>query len=148
MNQLFYIILTLLVGFCLPILASANGMLSKSLGSPLTATLGVFLVATVVISLVVIGSKSPGITATSLSKTDWRMWTGGIFVVLNIITFTLAPQKIGVGNMIILFISGQIISSVLVEHYGLLNFPVQVISWPRAIGLCFIIGGVILVKRF
>lgn len=147
-HSIWFALLTLLVGFCLPVMASANGTLGKSLGSPFTATLCVFLLASSLIGVVIMVSHSPGLNLTNVANTNWKMWLGGFIVVVNIITFTIVPQKIGASNMIILFIAGQMISSVVADHFGLLNFPVHTINWQRIAGLLLITAGVILVKKF
>ena len=148
MSYYLYILITLIVGLCLPIMASSNGMLGKSFGSPFTATLGVFILASILISLIIILTKNPGLSINNISKTNWKMWLGGVIVVMNIMTFTIVPQKIGASNMIVIFIAGQILSSVIVAHFGLLNFPVHTINWHRILGLTLIIFGVILVKKY
>jgi transporter family-2 protein len=128
-------------------MASSNGMLGKSFGSPFTATLAVFIFASMLIGLIVILTNNPGLSISSISNTNWKMWLGGVIVVMNIITFTIVPQKIGASNMIVIFIAGQILSSVIVEHFGLLNFPVHTVNWYRVLGLTLIIFGVMFVKK-
>jgi bacterial/archaeal transporter family-2 protein len=148
MSSTIYILLTLLVGLCLPLMASANGALSKSIGSPFTATFGIFALATGLIGIITLVTKSPGLTVQSISQTNWKMWLGAFIVVMNIVTFTVVPQKIGAANMIVFFITGQIVSSVVVEHFGLINFPIHQITWQRFLGICFLIIGVVMVKKF
>ena len=148
MDSSVYIILTLFVGLCLPIMASANGSLSKSFGSPFTATFGIFALAIGLIGLIVLFTNSPGITVGSISQTNWKMWLGAFIVVMNIVTFTIVPEKIGAANMIVFFIAGQLISSVFVEHYGLLNFPIHQITWQRVLGIALLIVGVVMIKKF
>lgn len=148
MSSTIYILLTLLVGLCLPIMASANGALSKSIGSPFTATFGIFALAAGLIGVITLVTNSPGLTVQGISQTNWKMWLGAFIVVMNIVTFTIVPQKIGAANMIVFFITGQIISSVVVEHFGLLNFPIHQITWQRLLGIAFLIIGVAMVKKF
>lgn len=148
MNNWIYFLATLIIGFCLPIMASSNGALSKSLGSPVTSTFGIFLLSSFLLGLVILFSKSPNISSNTLSNTNWKMWMGGCIVVINILTFSIAPQKIGVANMLVVFIAGQIISSIVVEHFGLLSFPKHEISLQRVVGVILIVVGVVLVKKF
>jgi len=145
-GQSVYILLTLLVGFCLPIMASSNGLLGKSVGSPFTASLGVFILASLLMAIIVFVTRRPGLTISIISQTNWKMWLGGCIVVMNIMTFTIVPEKIGVTNMIVLFIAGQIFSSVIAEHFGLLSLPVHSVNGYRIGGLLMLICGVILVK--
>lgn len=148
MNQLFYILLTAAVGTCLPLMSSANGTLGKTIGSPLASVLLAFLIAASVIYIIMLisGAKFPA--ADVIKKTNFMMWVGGFFIAMNIITFTIGPQKIGISNVIVIFVSSQLISSLLVEHFGLLHFAVHKINWQRSLGALLLMGGVILIKKY
>lgn len=148
MSDLIFVLLTLLVGFCFPIMASSNGILGKTLGSPFVATLAVFMLGSVILLLIIALTKSAVPTAAQLKQIDWKVWLGGCIVILNIMTFTIVPPRIGMSNMIVLFIAGQLIASVAAEHFGLLRFPVHSINWQRMMGVCFLIIGVTLIKKF
>ncbi len=147
-HSLIFIALTLLVGLCFPIMAASNGALSKSIGSPFSASMGVFILSAVIMTIVSVATKSPVLSPQNMSHTHFSMWLGACIVVINVVTFTIVPPKIGIGNMIVLFVTGQMIASVVVEHFGLLHFPVHLFNWQRAIGLALIIAGVVLVKKF
>ncbi|NOS57075.1 MAG: DMT family transporter [Cyclobacteriaceae bacterium] len=143
-----YVTATLAVGACLPIMAYSNGTLGKALGSPYLATLFVFLIAALSMVLVITLTNTALPSIASIGHTNWTMWMGGFIVVMNILTFTIVPQKIGIGNMIILFIAGQIISSVVIDHFGLFHFQQHPINWQRATGVLLLLSGVVLIKKF
>ncbi|MDI9876643.1 DMT family transporter [Flectobacillus rivi] len=148
MSAILYVILTLLVGFCFPIMASSNGILGRSLGSPFVATLAVFQLGSLLLIALIIGTKETIPSWQQFHEIDWKVWAGGCIVILNLITFTVAPSKIGIANMIVIFVAGQIISSVIAEHFGLLRFPIHSISWQRVLGILLLVLGVILVKKY
>ncbi|MFA6278270.1 MAG: DMT family transporter [Pedobacter sp.] len=148
MNDIIYTLLPILVGTCLPMLAITNGNLGKSFGSPFTATFGVFLVALAGITIVILAGKAPIPTAAQIGSTKWWYWIGGLIVVLNIVTFTVSPAKIGVGNMIVLFVAAQLISSTVFEHYGLVGVVQHTINWQRIAGIILLVAGVFLIKKF
>ena len=129
-------------------MAFSNGSLGKTLGSPYVATFFVFLVAASSMALLMTITQTPFPSITIIRQTNWAMWIGGLIVVMNILTFTIVPQKIGIGNMIILFIGGQIVSSVVIDHYGLLNFQQHPINWQRMAGVLLLVSGVVLIKKF
>lgn len=148
MSNSIFIILTLIVGFCFPVMAYSNGVLGKSLGSPFAGTLAVFILGSAILLLIIwftkAGVPSPG----QLKQIDWRIWLGGCIVILNLVTYTIVPARIGMANMIVLLIAGQLIASVGAEHFGLFRFPVHLINWQRILGVILLITGVILVKKF
>jgi transporter family-2 protein len=148
MNNLSYTIATLMVGMCLPVMASSNGALGRTLGSPYLATLSAFLIAALLVGLLITFSGTPLPSTAQLSKTNWFMWLGGVIIAMNILTFSIVPQKIGVGNTIIFFIAGQIISSVLIEQYGWLHYAAHPVNWARVAGISLLVTGVVLIKKF
>ncbi len=148
MSNSFFVLLTILVGFCFPIMAASNGVLGKSLGSPFLATLAVFQLGSLFLIVIMMLLKSDIPTLHQIMKIDWKVWLGALIVILNLLTFTIVPSKIGIANMVVLFIVGQLVSAVLAEHFGLLNFTVHSINWQRSLGVFLLILGVILVKKF
>ena len=147
MNTL-YVAAVLVVGFCVPIMSFANGLLAKTISSPYVATLISFCVAAMVMTGIVITTNQPFPATAALAQTKWFMWIGGLFIVMNIVTLTVVPQKIGVGNTIILFVSGQIFSSVIIDHFGLLNFQQHALNWQRLLGVALLVSGIILIKKY
>ena len=143
-----YLALPILVGTCLPLLAVTNGQLAKAFGSPYTATFCVFFVALVGISLVILASKPPIPGIEQFSNVKWWHFIGGLIVVLNVVTFTISPSKIGVGNMVILFVSSQLISSLVLEHFGIFGIEPHTINWQRILGILCLIAGVYLIRKF
>lgn len=148
MSNSVYLFLTLLIGFCFPVMASSNGILGRALGSPFIATLAVFQLGSALLLLIILFTKSgfPGIAR--ISGIHWTVWLGACIVILNLLTFTIVPGKIGIANMVVLFTAGQLMAAVLAEHYGLLHFPVHKINWQRTAGIIFLVAGVVLVKKF
>jgi bacterial/archaeal transporter family-2 protein len=45
-------------------------------------------------------------------------------------------------------VTGQMVASIVIDHFGLLRLPVHEVSVPRLIGAVLIIAGVTLVQRF
>jgi transporter family-2 protein len=58
----------------------------------------------------------------------------------------LAP-KLGAGTLVAAVVAGQMVTSLLLDHYGLIGFPVHSLSLARLLGAAFVIAGVILIQR-
>jgi transporter family-2 protein len=43
-------------------------------------------------------------------------------------------------------IAGQLIASIVVDHFGLLGVPVHPIDLPRLIGVAMLVGGVVMIR--
>lgn len=148
MNNAAFILLTLLVGFCFPVMASSNGILGKSLGSPFIATLLVFQLGSLLL-LLILAVKGPAFPPLAqVLNIKWTVWLGGCIVILNLVTFTVVPGKIGIANMVVLFMAGQLLASVVTEHYGLLGFTMHKINWQRLLGVLCLLAGIIMVKKY
>jgi len=74
---------------------------------------------------------------------DWRR-LGAFYVLATII---LIP-RIGAGTTVALVLAGQIVASVLIDHFGLINVPIHLLSLPRILGAILVIIGVILIQKF
>ncbi|MBS1523854.1 MAG: DMT family transporter [Bacteroidetes bacterium] len=148
MNSTFYTFMTLAVGTCLPVMAAANGSLGKTLGSPFIATLLAFIVASCIITTLIAVTRTPLPSTSQFLSTNWRMWIGGVIIAMNILVFTIVPQKIGVGNTVTFFVAGQIVSSMLIESFGWLNYQPHPVNWARIGGVMLLITGVVLIKKF
>jgi transporter family-2 protein len=148
MSNSIFVLLTLVVGFCFPVMAYSNAVLGKSLGSPFTGTLAVFMLGSSILLFIIWFTKAGVPTIGQIKQIDWRVWLGGCIVILNLITYTIVPARIGMANMIVLLIAGQLIASVGAEHFGLLRFPVHLINWQRILGVVLLVAGVVLVKKF
>jgi bacterial/archaeal transporter family-2 protein len=148
MGNSLYVLLTLLVGFCFPVMAASNSTLAKSLGNPLVGTMIVFQMAVFLLLIITMLTRSPVPSLRDCLQVDWKVWLGGCIVVLNLLIFSTVPRRIGIANMVVLFTAGQLLSSVLAENFGLLRFPVHAINWQRVVGLVLLIAGVVLIKKF
>ena len=74
---------------------------------------------------------------------DRRVY-GAFFVTATVV---LAP-KLGAASMVALIVAGQMLMSVFLDHYGLLGFPLHPINWARMVGMCLLVGGVVLIRSF
>jgi transporter family-2 protein len=69
---------------------------------------------------------------------------GAFFVLASIV---LTP-RLGAAATIGLILTGQVIASMVIDHFGLIQVPVHEASVPRVLGTLLIIAGVVLVQRF
>lgn len=66
-----------------------------------------------------------------------------VFGAIYVTAFILLTPRLGIAAMAAFFISGQMIASLVVDHYGWLGVPVRPIDLQRLIGLLFVIAGAI-----
>lgn len=72
------------------------------------------------------------------------MGFSGLYVLASII---LIP-RIGAATTVACALAGQVVASIIIDHFGLLQVTVNQVTIPRLIGALLIIVGVILVQKF
>jgi len=68
---------------------------------------------------------------------------GAIFISLAIL---LIPQ-LGAATFIAVLVAGQMLASLIFDHYGWLGLEQRPIDVLRLIGVCLLVAGVVLIRR-
>jgi bacterial/archaeal transporter family-2 protein len=140
------LLLALLAGLLLPLQAGINSHLRSSLGHPLVATLVSFLVGTVAIAALMLGLRV-SIPSAGFRTGPWWSWTGGILGAVYVLVTVVVAPRLGAATMIATIIAGQMLASLLLDHYGVAGYaPHSVNAW-RIAGALLVIAGVVLIQR-
>jgi transporter family-2 protein len=127
-------------------MAALNGSLGAKLHSPALATTILFIVGCVV-SLAYL-FLSGGISKSPIQASiPIFFYLGGLCVIFYILSITWVTPKFGVGNAVSFVLLGQLISMVLIDHFGLLGALQHSVSSQRFAGLALMIIGVFLTVR-
>ena len=145
-TQAIYVAIGLMAGVAVPFLASINATFGQAIGNVWWASMVLCAVAFATIAGVALatGSGLPG--ASDLAGTSWWHVTAGCFFTVYIVSMTFVAPRIGLGNAIVLVIVAQIVTAVVIDHYGLLGATVTPLDWKRALGVAFLIAGVLLAR--
>ena len=141
-------ILTLLAGTLLPVQAGINSKLGVMVWHPVRAAFISFLVGLVFLLLYVIFIRKPWPTPSEIKRFPWWIWTGGILGAVYVIASILFAPKLGAAVFISLVVTGQMVASILLDHYGLVGFSIRTVTPLRILGVFLLIGGVILIRLF
>jgi transporter family-2 protein len=82
-----------------------------------------------------------------MSAPPW-MYLGGLLGAFYVSASIVLTPRLGVATTIGLFLAGQVIASIVIDHFGLFGVAVQPASIPRILGALLIIVGVAVVQRF
>ena len=145
MTELMVLLLTFLAGVGLPLQAIINARLGGVLGVPLGATLVNFGVGTLVIAGVLLAMQARPSFSTAIQG-PWWLWVGGFFGVFVVTMSLIAAPRVGAATMVALLVTGQLIGSLLLDHYGVLGLPEQNIDWKRVLGALMLLGGMVLIR--
>ncbi len=147
-NQYFLYAVALLVGTFLPLQVGVNSKLADSVGSPLLSALLSFTVGTFALLTYIIITGVPLSNVANAKDATPISWIGGLLGAFYVAVSIVLLPKIGVAMTVSLIIAGQMLMSVVMDHFGLLGVPVREVSFARAAGILLMFTGVLLIKRY
>lgn len=137
------IVLSLCSGFMFALQAPINARLGNLMGGPLTGAFLSFTTGMFTLALLLVALRKP-LLLQNLGQTSPWMWLGGVLGAYLVFTSTYAVPRLGAAGMIALVMAGQVVASLLIDHYGFLLPEAVPITPVRIIGAFMLLGGVIL----
>src|SRR5688500_7211211 len=113
-----YLLLAVLVGCILPVQTGANAELRNSLGHPVTTALVSFGVGTLGLLGAVLWLRLPVPLVDAWSQSAWWQWSGGLIGAIYIAGVVVLAPRLGAGTLIAAVVSGQMIASLVLDHFG------------------------------
>jgi transporter family-2 protein len=147
MDKLIWIALAFLSGAFLPLQGGLNARLGKAIASPVQASMVSFIVGAVALVLYVIVSGQ-SISWAGVKTAPPYVWLGGLLGVFYVTVIVMAFPRLGPGLTFGLVIAGQMIVSVLLEHFNVLVAQPQPLSYMRLLGIAMVVGGVFVIRKF
>lgn len=137
--------LTVLGGVLNTVQSGTNATLAKSLEQPIFAALIVALVNGLFYLAVgaFVGIGLP--RGTVFASVPWWAWFGGAFGGLYVLATIFFAEKLGAGIFIGLTVTAGVLTSIVMDHYGLVGFKPHPLNWPRVGGAILMLGGLALV---
>ena len=145
--MIFFLVLALAAGVLLPVQAGLNAQLRSALGSPIAAAFISFLVGTAALAAVALAFRVSFPFSRAWAVTHPVQWSGGIIGALYVFAAVVLAPKLGAGTLVAAVVAGQMITSLLLDHYGLIGFPVHSLSPVRLVGAALVMAGVVLIQR-
>lgn len=138
----------IVAGALIPVQSGVNMQLAKVLGHPLWGALASFCVGTLSLAIyaTVTGAKWP--TPAQLTQAPYWMWIGGMFGAFFVATAVFVSPRLGATTTVALFVAGQMLMSLLLDHNGAAGFPLHPLNTWRILGAALVVGGVVLIQRF
>lgn len=137
--------LAVMVGVLLPLQVLLNASLGKQTGGPVFASMVSFFVGSAVLIVFWLCTR-PTFDAAALVRVPWWAWTGGLIGALYVASATLLIPRTGAVALMSLVIFGQLVGSLLVDHYGVLGAR-QPIDALRLVGVVLVATGALLVVK-
>jgi bacterial/archaeal transporter family-2 protein len=147
-NAILFIILAISAGAMIPFQSAMNTALGKNLQSPYFSALSVFIIAAIGLALYILITKQTVPNIQQFTNAPKWSYLGGILGGTYILLIVLLAPKLGIGNVTVMVLLGQILAAMIIDQFGLLGATVHTINWQRAIGLVLLIIGVYIVKKY
>ena len=138
------IVMSVMGGILFALQSPINARLGNAMGGPLTGAFLSFLTGTVVLSAVLLLQRKP-ILVSNITQTPWWMWIGGTLGAFMVFAAAYSVERLGSAAMLALIIAGQIIASLVIDHYGILVHNPVPVSPIRIAGAVLLLTGVVLI---
>lgn len=131
----------------MPIQAGLNSRLSQSLGNPLLGSLISFVGGTLAMLLIIAVTTKNFPSLEKLQQTPAIYFLGGLLGASFVLAAIIFLPRLGATTLMISFILGQLIGSILLDHMGLLTNNTISIDTKRIIGVLLVFIGLIMVQK-
>jgi bacterial/archaeal transporter family-2 protein len=146
--QATFILLAFLGGVALTIQVAFNTVISNIISSPIIAATITFVVGSIGLFIFLVIMQQPWPDLKSYTNIPWWAWTAGLLGAFYVAGAIIAAPKIGIATLFALVVAGQLLSALIIDHYGALGFDVQPVTLWKIAGAILIILGVVLIKLF
>ncbi|MGI8812085.1 MAG: DMT family transporter [Pyrinomonadaceae bacterium] len=147
-NIYLYILLAIVAGAMMPTQAATNNKMAAVVDSPLLAAFISFVIGTLGLLIYTVASGTPIGNISAAKNAPPIAWIGGFLGAFFVTSTVLLVPRLGVAMTFSLIIAGQMIVTLVIDHYGLLGVPIKEISIARGGGILLITAGVILIRKF
>ncbi len=127
---------------------AANAKLRGALGSGLWAGFTNFAVGGVAVLVLIALLRESVPPLAAAGRAPWYAWIGGLLGALYIVGSVFLLPRIGAAALIALILVGQMLTSLVFDHFGLLGVPVHEANVARIVGAVLLIAGVGLISAF
>lgn len=143
-----WIFLTLMVGMVLPVQAGVNASLAKQLGSAPQAAFVSFAGGLLLMTLFCAVSRHNLPAVKQLTGVPPYMLAGGLLGGMLVITSILVAPRIGAVALVASLVAGQLIFSVVIDHFGWIGYTVRPVTLMRLLGVLLLLAGVMIIQRY
>ena len=142
------LILGLAGGVAMASQAGINAQLRQYMHSPYQAAFFSFLVGTLILGVVVLLQTGSRPQFQELMAVPYWLWIGGLLGAFGVSVAIILAPRLGAVNLTIIIVCGQLITSLILDHFGWLGFEKHSINWQRIGGVMLVIAGLVLTVKY
>ena len=132
----------------MPVQAGVNAILGSHLKTPFLAALVSFSIGTIFLTFLCLLLRTPLPGTGALSKIPLWMWTGGLMGAFFVTSTIILAPRLGAVVLLATLVAAQMAASLILDHFGLIGYPVQPLNLWRITGVVFLVVGVFLVQKY
>ena len=142
-------VFAVLAGVSNPIQSGSNSALNKVVDAPVLSALIVYAVGVLCLMACTpfLGLPARGLDG-KLMGLPWWAFVGGICNALFLMSTLLVTKRLGSATFTTTVVIAAVITSLLLDHFGLMGFEVRRATLLRVVGGLFATGGVVLIAMF
>lgn len=144
--MLFPISLAALAGLIVPLQALIVARVSVIMANPMLAALVNFLSGTVALVVLLVLMRTPFPTQTQMGQMPLYGWIVGFLGAFFVAQAAYTIPKLGAAATVAIIITGQLIGSMALDHFGVLH-AAHPVSMQKIAGALLLLGGVFLILR-
>jgi len=147
-NTYLFMLLALVAGAMMPTQAATNNKMATVVGSPILSAFISFFVGTIALFVYLLISGTPVGNLTSAKDAPAIAWIGGLLGAFFVTAAVMLVPRLGVAMTFSLIIAGQMLVTLVIDHFGLLGVPEKAVTFERVAGIVLIAAGVVLIRKF
>ena len=140
-SYLIFAVWSLLAGAGIPLIGVLNGGVARSVGNPYAATAIMFAIA----ALVALGLALPLYghpTIAQLGSAPPISYGAGLLIGFYVLSATIIIPRLGAASFIAFILVAQLLTSAVVDQFGLFGMARRPIDITKMVGLVVIVAGI------
>lgn len=138
-------ILAALAGAGLAVQAAVNTQLRAATGSALWAS-----ILSASLTVVLLGGAElvarDKLVFPSPAQYPWWIWIGGIMGAVYVFAIVALTRHLGVALVFAAIVAGQLLTGLVIDHYGWFSVAVERLSPARLLGAALLVAGMVLIR--
>jgi transporter family-2 protein len=144
---LLQMLIAIATGAANPFQSGTNAELNKELGQPIWACVTVYAIGLVGMLAIALAIREPIPAMGKLGGTKWWAWAGGLISIGPTMAGLMLAQKMGSGIFTGVSITAALVTSVVLDHFGLVGLERHPATIARIAGCGLMVSGLWLVAK-
>jgi len=144
----FFLGIALVAGAVVTLQTGSNARLKEAFGHALPAVIISSLIGIVLLVAVMVVTRAPAPSLTRATAAPWTAWLGGVLGAGYAVAVVVLARHLGAATLTAAVVTGQLICSVVLDHFGLLGFELHAVNAGRMVGCVLLVAGFALIWKF